>query len=89
MLELKDTVKGMNNKDYKERFVAEYQQLTIRRNKLKKFIEKIDIAKHYGVIEEPKHDCPFGLLIKQLNIMDEYAHILEERAIIENIELGV
>ena len=33
-MELKDTAKGMSSLDYKERFVAEYQQLKIRYEKL-------------------------------------------------------
>ena len=35
MKELKDTVDGMLSTDYKERFVAEYQQTKIRYEKLK------------------------------------------------------
>lgn len=37
MKELKDTVDGMLSTDYKERFVAEYQQTKIRYEKLKSF----------------------------------------------------
>ena len=33
-MELKDTVELMNSSDYKERFKAEYQQLSIRIGKL-------------------------------------------------------
>ena len=33
-MELKDTIEMMNSKDYKERFIAEYQQTKIRYDKL-------------------------------------------------------
>lgn len=34
-MKLCETVEGMNSPDYKERFIAEYQQLAIRYNGLK------------------------------------------------------
>lgn len=39
---LKDTVEMMNSDDYKERFKAEYYQLEIRVNGLKKMLYKWD-----------------------------------------------
>ena len=39
---LKDTVEMMNSNDYKERFKAEYYQLEIRVNGLKKILDKWD-----------------------------------------------
>ena len=36
----------------------------------------------------PKHDCPDWLLSDQQRVMENYLDILEERAIIENIDLG-
>ena len=91
-MELKDTVELMNSDDYKERFKAEYYQTKIRYEKLKKFNNKIEA---YGRLpylskntwDEPKHDCPFDVLRAQQSAMDEYLHILEVRAEIENIEL--
>ncbi len=87
MLELKDTIAGMTSEDYKERFIAEYVQLRIRANKLKKFIGKIKYAK-YADQPEPEHDCPLELLEIQYNSMVAYLAILEIRAEkFEHIEL--
>lgn len=87
MAELKDTVEQMNSSDYKERFIAEYRQLSIRIHKLKKFVGKIKYAK-YADQPEPKHDCPVDLLEKQLLAMKLYKATLEIRASkFENIEL--
>lgn len=86
-IELKDTVEDMNSADYKKRFIAEYVQLCIRINKLKKFIGKIKYAK-YADVEEPKHDCPVELLEKQIMFMQLYRATLEARAEkFENIKL--
>lgn len=85
-MELKDTVEKMNSSDYKERFIAEYQQTKIRYEKLKYFNTKIEASK-ISKIEEPKHDCPDKLLSHQQSIMGEYLHILEVRAAIEGIDL--
>ena len=41
-LTLNDTIDGMVSNDYKERFIAEYQQLVIRYNGLKKMLENWD-----------------------------------------------
>lgn len=86
-LELADTVEDMTSPDYKKRFIAEYTQLCIRINKLKKFVGKIKYAK-YADVEEPKHDCPVYLLEKQIMSMQLYREVLEVRAEeFENIEL--
>ena len=90
-MELKDTVERMNSEDYKERFVAEYQQTKIRYEKLKAFNTKIEAANRTewtnNSIRMPKHDCPADLLREQQSIMGEYLHILEVRAEIEGIKL--
>ena len=39
-MKLCETVEGMNSTDYKERFIAEYQQLAIRYNGLKAMLDK-------------------------------------------------
>ena len=98
MKELKDTIVDMNSDNYKNRFKAEYEQTKIRYVKLASFITRIQAAKEMnsdyemkrrGVIfEEPKHDCPLSLLERQLNVMNEYLHVLEIRATIENIPLS-
>lgn len=86
-LELVDTVEDMTSPDYKKRFIAEYTQLCIRINKLKRFIGKIAYAKYAGV-EEPKHDCPIYLLESQLVVMGLYEQALKVRAKeYESIEL--
>ena len=77
----------MTSADYKERFVAEYQQTKIRYEKLKHFCDVIE-ASQLAKIEEPKHGCPLALLRDQQSIMGQYLHILELRAVLENIVLG-
>lgn len=80
-MELKDTVVGMTSEDFKERFKAEYAQLTIRRNGLSNMLEKL----HNGTLKfEPK--TPASLFELQLRIMDDYITVLEARAAIEGIE---
>ena len=82
MKELKDTVDGMLSTDYKERFVAEYQQTKIRYEKLKAFCNCVEAA-----AEQPKHDCPLELLRTQQKYMGLYLAQLELRAVIEDVEL--
>lgn len=86
-MELKETINGMTSADYKERFIAEYQQTEIRYEKLRHFCDVIE-ASQLAKIEEPKHDCPLTLLREQQSIMGQYLHVLELRAVIENIVLG-
>ena len=86
-MELKETIDKMTSADYKERFVAEYQQTKIRYEKLKHFCDVIE-ASQLAKIEKPKHDCPLALLREQQSAMGQYLHILELRAVIENIDLG-
>lgn len=85
-LELKDTIGLMTSSDYKQRFIAEYWQTKIRYEKLKDFCNKIELA-NLDIMDEPKHDVPYNVLREQQRIMGEYLHILELRAIIENIDL--
>ena len=83
---LEDTVEGMLSDDYRERFIAEFQQAKIRYKKLKKFCNKIEAAQRKGT-EEPKHDCPLDLLREQQKHMGQYLYTLEVRAEIEGIDL--
>ena len=90
--ELKETVPFMVSDDYKDRFIAEYQQTKIRYERLKNFNTKIEAARRteYGLDKRvimPKHDCPEELLRDQQSVMGEYLHILEVRAVIEGIDL--
>lgn len=87
MSELNETVNLMGSADYKERFKAEYWQTKIRYEKLKTLCDKIELANHYGYTLEPKHDCLYEILRDQQSVMGQYLHILEMRAIIEEVEL--
>lgn len=92
ILSMEDTVEGMLSGDYKERFKAEYQQTKIRYERLKAYNTRIEAAQRtalYGVktIDEPKHTCPEDILREQQEVMGHYLHVLEVRAVIENIEL--
>ncbi len=90
-LQLIDTAELMCSGDYRDRFVAEYIQTKIRYEKLKAFNTKIEASVRTSQSDspfpEPKHDCPAGLLREQEAAMGEYLHILEVRALIEDIDL--
>lgn len=79
---LDKTIDMMLSEDYKERFRAEYHQLTNREAKLNK------VVKGYkeGTLDfKPK--CSLDLLMWQLKTMQEYKYILKRRAEIEGIDL--
>jgi len=82
-MELKDTLNMMNSADYKERLKAEYFQLKIRKEKLESMLKKY---KEGTLTFTPS--CSYELLYEQVIYMKQYQHILEERAKIENVELG-
>lgn len=82
MIELKDTVPMMISDDYKERFVAEYSQLSIRYKKLYAVLEKYAADKL-----DFKPTCPIEILYEQLDHMEAYLNVLKTRAKYENIEL--
>lgn len=82
-MELKDTIKLMWSADYKDRFKAEYYQLKIRKEKLSNMLNKYDEVDTLGF--NPK--CSYKLLSYQLECMNEYLEVLEERAKIEDIKL--
>jgi len=82
-MNLNETVEMMNSKDYKERFKAEYLQLKIRMNGLSAMLKKY---KEGTLTFKPS--CSYDLLNAQFKAMDLYASFLEERAIVENIELN-
>ena len=76
------TAKGMNSKDFKDRFKAEYNQLVIRAQSLSNILEKMK----NGTLEfTPK--CSYEILNRQLEYMKDYKGVLEERASIEGINL--
>lgn len=78
--ELSQTVDLMNSKDYKDRFVAEYLQTYIRYNKL------LNMYKNWDNLQFTP-SCPKSMYDKQLNVMLNYLFILEDRAVIEGIDL--
>lgn len=81
-MELIDTVDLMTSDDYKDRFMAEYYQVKIRYQKLKSILDKYE----EGTLDfEPS--CSISLLMIQREIMEDYLNVLQDRAIVENIEI--
>lgn len=81
-MELKDTIELMTSEDYKERFKAEYLQLKIRIEGLKKMLIKWDAGKL-----DFTPPCPRSTYLTQKRYMEEYLNQLEVRAEIEDINL--
>ena len=79
---LHDTIKFMDSDNYKARFVAEYMQLKIRINGLRKML----IKNKAGTLEFTP-TCDISILEDQLYDMTNYLENLEVRAEIEKIEL--
>ena len=83
MMKLSETVEMMNSADYKERFKAEFCQLTIRYFGLKKMLKNWDDG---GTLSfEPT--CPRSTYNMQMKAMEDYIAVLEARAVMEGIEL--
>lgn len=79
---LAETINGMISEDYKERFIAEYQQLVIRYNGLKNMLNKWDKN------ELPfTPTCPRSTYNMQIKAMTDYIAVLEARAVMEGINL--
>lgn len=82
MKTLKDTVKLMTSFDYRERFVAEYEQLVIRYKGLRNTLDKWDRSElDFTLI------CPRSTYNLQLKAMEDYIAVLEARAVMEGIVL--
>lgn len=81
-MKLKDTVNAMVSDDYKERFIAEFQQMVIRYNSLKDMLEKWDKDE---LTFNPT--CPRSTYNMQITAMVNYIAVLEARAVMEGIEL--
>lgn len=79
---LAETINGMVSKDYKERFIAEYQQLVIRYNGLKKMLGNWDRNELAFV-----PTCPRSTYNMQIKAMADYIAVLEARAVMEGIKL--
>ena len=75
-----DTASLMESLDYKDRFVAEYIQLSIRMGTLDNFLERD--ADNYKVPHKVHK-----LLCRQYLAMKAYMEILKERAKVEKIEI--
>ena len=79
---LNETVDGMCSTDYKERFVAEYNQLVIRYRGLKNMLDKWDRNEL-----DFTPTCPRSIYNLQIKAMTDYIDVLEARAAMENIYL--
>lgn len=81
-MELKDTIDLMQSDDFKERFLAEYQQVKIRYDKLDDMIVKYEA----GTLQFAPN-CSLELLKEQKKHMGCYIRCLKIRAEIEGIDL--
>lgn len=81
-MELERLIELMKSEDYKDRFRAEYYQLEDRIDKLANMLEKYKA----GTLDFTP-SCSYELLSYQLQTMNAYKRVLEERAEIEGIEL--
>lgn len=82
-MELTETVALMNGSDFKDRFRAEYLQLSIRLSKLEEMLYKMKTG---TLTFTPS--CSYELLHEQAAYMKQYKRVLEDRAKIENIDLS-
>ena len=81
-MQLKDTIEMMTSEDFKERFKAEYYQLSIRLYSLTSMLIKWE---NNMLDFEPK--CSKETLENQVIFMQGYIDILRLRAKIEEIDL--
>lgn len=79
---LVDTAILMKSDDYKDRFIAEYQQLVIRYNGLRNMLDKWDKNELAFM-----PTCPRSTYNMQIKAMTDYIAVLEARAVMENIDL--
>ena len=79
---LKDTIELMTSPDYRDRFIAEYQQLVIRYRGLRNMLDKWD----RGELEF-KPVCPRSTYNMQIKAMTDYIAVLEAKAVMEGITL--
>lgn len=79
---LKDTVELMTSPDYRDRFIAEYQQLVIRYRGLRNMLDKWDRRELNF-----KPTCPRSTYNMQIKAMTDYIAVLEARAVMEGITL--
>lgn len=81
--ELVETTYLMTSSDYEDRFRAEYWQNVIRYEKLKAMLEKWD----KGLLNFTP-TCPRETYDDQIASMHEYISILEQRALLEGVNLA-
>ena len=82
--DLSQTVELMSSNDYKERFIAEYAQVSIRLKRLERVLKSIEdntIPKCFKPV------CSIDLLETQYKYMNNYKATLIIRASIEEINL--
>ena len=79
-MNLKDTVPFMTSADWKDRFIAEYNQLVIRMIKLE---DSLNNPPQFMNDEIAK-----ALLMKQYDAMQSYKLRLEKRAVLAEIDLN-
>lgn len=82
MMKLANTVEMMNSRDYKERFIAEFQQLVIQYRGLASMLNKWDKGE---LSFSPT--CPRSTYNMQIKAMTDYIAVLEARAVMEGINL--
>ena len=82
MNDLLDTIPLMQSKDFKDKVKAEYRQLKIRHDRLSNMLTQY---REDTLGFTP--NCSYDLLHTQLVYMEGYMKALEERAIIEFIDL--
>lgn len=82
-MKLQETISLMQSSDYKERFIAEYLQLKIRYDGLKKMVDNW-ISGELDV-KPVSHNSIYNL---QLRAMRDYMNLLECRAEDEEIDLS-
>lgn len=82
--DLSQTVELMLSEDYKDRFIAEYAQLVIRKKRLERILSSIADNSAPACFEPV---CPISLLVEQDRIMSSYLSSLYNRALIEDIDL--
>ena len=81
VIDLKDSVELMVSSDYKERFLAEYAQLS---NRLDKLEAMMDAWRNDKLDFTPT--CPYSTYKLQICVMKDYKAILEARAKMEGID---
>lgn len=83
-INLSQTAELMSSEDYKERFVAEYCQIAIRVKRLERVLTRI---KDKTAPDCFTPTCPPEMLAEQLYTMQGYLSVLNNRALIEDIDL--